>query len=189
MEIGEKIRELRHLKEMTLDELSKKSQVSLSLLSMIERNKSTPTVRTLKRTVDALGTTISDFYIDIEGTKREDIKSTRVTVLSKKDRKKLILGPERAKAFYELLTPDYRRNLEIVYIHFPVGKNKGEFISHKGEECGIILEGRLKAYVGDQIFILEDGDCIYLDSSMPHRLENIGEIEVRAFWINTPATF
>ena len=74
-------------------------------------------------------------------------------------------------------------------LDIPVGKNKGEFISHKGEECGIILEGRLKAYVGDQVFILEDGDCIYLDSSMPHRWENISEIEVRAFWINTPATF
>ena len=189
MGIGEKIKELRHLKEMTLEELSKKSKVSLSLLSMVERNKSAPTVRTLERTVDALGTTISDLYMDIENTKREGIRSTRVSVLPKKKRKKLILGPDRGKAFYELLTPDYRRNLEIVYIHFPVGKNKGEFISHKGEECGIILEGRLKAYVGDQVFILGDGDCIYLDSSMPHRWENIGEIEVRAFWINTPASF
>jgi mannose-6-phosphate isomerase-like protein (cupin superfamily) len=174
---------------LTLDELSKKSNVSVSLLSMIERNKSVPTVRTLERTVDALGTTVSNLFMDIEDTKREDIKSTRVTVLKKKKRKKLILGPERGKAFYELLTPDYRQNLEIVYIHFPVGKNKGEFISHEGEECGIILEGRLKAYIGERIFILEDGDCIYFDSSMPHRWENIGEVEVRAFWINTPATF
>lgn len=190
MGIGEKIRELRHLKQMTLDELSKKSNVSVSLLSMIERNKSVPTVRTLERTVDALGTTISHLYGHIENTKKKrEIKSTRVTVLPKKKRKKLILGPERGKAFYELLTPDYRRNLEIVYIHFPVGKNKGEFITHEGEECGIILEGRLKAYIGDEKFILDDGDSIYFDSSIPHRLENIGEVEVRAFWISTPATF
>lgn len=189
MDIGSTIRELRHLKQMTLDELSKKSNVSVSLLSMIERNKSVPTVRTLEKAVDALGTTISTLFGDIEDTKRESIKSKRVAILPKKKRKKLILGPERANAFYELLTPDYRRNLEIVYIHFPVGNNKGEFISHKGEECGIILEGRLKAYIGDQTFILEDGDCIYLDSSMPHCWQNVGEIEVRAFWINTPATF
>ena len=50
-------------------------------------------------------------------------------------------------------------------------------------------EGRLKAFVGDQTYVLEEGDCIYLDSSVPHKWENIGEIEVRAFWINTPATF
>jgi mannose-6-phosphate isomerase-like protein (cupin superfamily) len=125
----------------------------------------------------------------MENDSVDDTSPERVTVIHKTDRKKLVLGPDRAKAHYELMTPDYRRKLQIMYIHYPVGRNEGEFISHKGVECGIILEGRLKAYVGDQIFILEDGDCIYLDSSMPHRLENIGEIEVRAFWINTPATF
>ena len=106
-----------------------------------------------------------------------------------RDRRKLVLGPERAKAHYELLTPDYRKKLQIMYIHFPVGKNKGDFLSHEGEECGVVLEGRLKAYVGDRTYVLEQGDCIYLDSSVPHKWENIGEIEVRAFWINTPATF
>jgi len=62
-------------------------------------------------------------------------------------------------------------------------------ISHEGEECGVILEGRLKAYVGDGKYILDEGDCIYPKSSTPHRWENTGEIEVRVFWINTPATF
>jgi transcriptional regulator with XRE-family HTH domain len=83
MGIGEKIRELRHLRKMTLEELSKKSEVSLSLLSMIERNKSAPTVRTLERTVVALGTTISNLYMDMENSKREDIRSKRVSVLPK----------------------------------------------------------------------------------------------------------
>ena len=59
MEIGEKIRLLRRQKRMTLDELSKKSEVSKSLLSMVERNISAPTVRTLEKVVRALGTTDS----------------------------------------------------------------------------------------------------------------------------------
>jgi transcriptional regulator with XRE-family HTH domain len=189
MEIGEKIKELRNNRHMTLDELSKRSGVSISLLSMVERNRSAPTVRTLDRIVKAFGTTISNLYRDMENSSVDDTSSGRVTVIHKTDRKKLVLGPERARAHYELLTPDYRQKLQIMYIHYPVGRNEGEFISHEGEECGVILEGRLKAYVGDRTYILEDGGCIYLDSSIPHRWENIGEIEVRAFWINTPATF
>lgn len=189
MEIGEKIKELRVQNGMTLNELSKRSEVSISLLSMIERNRSAPTVRTLNRIVKAFGTTIPNFYWDMENDSVDYTSSERVTVIHKTDRKKLVLGPERAKAHYELLTPDYRRKLQFMYIHYPVGRKEGEFISHEGEECGVILEGRLKAYVGDRTYILEEGDCIYLDSSIPHRWQNIGEIEVRAFWINTPATF
>lgn len=189
MEVGKKIRELRLAKNMTLKELSTKADVSMSLLSVVERNRSTPTVRTLDRIVNALGTTVSQVCSDEENSKTAKAdQKPKVSIIHRKDRKKLLLGPERAKAHYELLTPDYRRKLQVMYIHFPVGK-KGSSITHEGEECGIILEGSLKAYIGDQTFVLEEGDTIYLDSSIPHRWENIGETEVRAFWINTPASF
>lgn len=189
MEIGKKVKELRIQQHLTLEELSARSNVSTSLLSMIERNRSAPTVRTLERIVKALGTTISNFYRDMETVRDNDPSPGKVTVIHKADRKKLLLGPERANAHYELLTPDYRQKLEIMYIHFPVGTNESQAISHEGEECGVIMEGKLKAHVGGQTYILEEGDCIYLDSSIPHWWENIGEIEVRAYWINTPATF
>jgi transcriptional regulator with XRE-family HTH domain len=189
MELGRRIKELRLSKNMTLNELSKKAEVSMSLLSMVERNRSAPTVRTLSRIVNALGTTVSQICFDEENSRTAEVdQKTSISIIHKNKREKLLLGPERAKAHYELLTPDYRRKLQVMYIHFPVGK-KGVSITHEGEECGIILEGSLKAYIGDQTFVLEEGDTVYLDSSIPHRWENIGETEVRAFWINTPATF
>jgi len=189
MELGERVKNLRRKQGMTLKELSKRAEVSMSLLSLIERNISTPTVRTLEKVVRALGTTISRLYLELENSEKQNFYSGRVTVVHKKDRKKLVLGTERGKAHYELLTPDYQRKLQIIYVHFPVGRNKGEFISHEGEECGIILEGKLKAHIGDQVIILAEGDSIYFDSTTPHYWENSGEIEVRAFWINTPPTF
>ncbi len=193
MELGQKIKELRSDRGMTLEELSHHSGVSQSLLSMIERNRSAPTVRTLERIVKALGTTIAQVYMEMEeDASNRDAPKKRVTVLKKTERKQLLLGPERARAHYELLTPDYQRRLQFMYIHFPVRKKTGklsEFVSHEGEECGLILEGRLKAVVGDEDIILEEGDCIYFDSAIPHLMENIGNIEVRAFWVNTPPTF
>ena len=189
MELGNKVKELRNQQNMTLDELSKKSKVSVSLLSMVERNISAPTVRTLEKVVKALGTTISSLYLDIENSKGNNNTHAKVAVVHKKERKKLVLGPERGKAHYELLSPDYQRKLQVMYIHFPVGRKTGKFVSHEGEECGIILEGELKVYIDEQVVLLEEGDSIYFDSTIPHRLENMGEIEVRAFWINTPPTF
>ena len=125
----------------------------------------------------------------MENSKKEADKPGKMAIVHKKERKKLVLGPERGKAHYELLSPDYQRKLQVMYIHFPVGKKTGKFISHEGEECGIILEGELKVYIDEQVVILEEGDSIYFDSTTPHRLENIGKTEVRAFWINTPPTF
>ena len=73
--------------------------------------------------------------------------------------------------------------------HYPVGAKVEEFYTHDGEECGMVLEGRFKGIIGDQEIILEPGDSIYYDSSIPHRWENAGETEVRAIWAITPPSF
>lgn len=189
VELGKKIASLRREKGMTLKTLSEKSEVSVSLLSMIERDMSVPTVRTLEKIALGLDKTVSSLFLEMENSERDRVPPEKVHVMHKRSRKKLEIGPERGNAHYELLTPDYQRELQFVYIHFPVRAKPGQFITHEGEECGLILEGTLKAIIGEQEFILEEGDSIYFDSSIPHLMENVGQIEVRAYWINTPPTF
>lgn len=189
MDLGEKVRALRRRKSMGLEEFSQKSGVSKSLLSLIERNISAPTVRTLEKIVKPLGTTVSSLCYEVEERDRTTETQKGVLVVRKADRKKLVMGSERGKAHYELLTPDYQRKIQFVYMHFPVGKKSGRYVSHEGDECGLVLEGRLRVQIQDQEFILQEGDSIYFDSGLPHILENVGDIEVRAFWVNTPPTF
>jgi transcriptional regulator with XRE-family HTH domain len=189
VELGEKIRALRRLKKMGLEELSRLSGVSKGLLSLIERSISAPTVRTLEKIAKPLGTTVSILCYEEEEKPGSAEPQKGVLVVRKSDRKKLVMGPERGKARYELLTPDYQRKIQFIYMHFPVGKKSGRLVSHEGDECGLVVEGRLKVQIQDQEFILQEGDSIYFDSTLPHILENVGEIEVRAFWVNTPPTF
>jgi transcriptional regulator with XRE-family HTH domain len=189
MELGAKIRTLRRQRGMGLDEFSRRSGVSKSLISLIERNISVPTVRSLEKIVKALGISISSLYHEIENTGESAESQGKFLVVRKGERKKLLMGRERGGAHYELLTPDYQRKLQLVYMHFPAGKKSGRFISHEGEECGVVLEGILRVQLGDHEIILEDGDSISFPSTVPHLLENIGDIEVRAFWANTPPTF
>jgi len=189
MELGAKIRALRRYNGLGLDEFSRRSGVSKSLISMVERNISVPTVRTLEKIVKALGTNISSLYHEMEKVGEQGEAPGKYNVVRKDERKTLLMGRERNGARYDLLTPDYKRKLQLVYIHFPVGKKVGRSITHEGEECGVVLEGKLKVQLGDREIILQEGDSISFDSTVPHRLENIGEIEVRAFWANTPPTF
>lgn len=75
---------------MTLDELSRKSEVSKSLLSVAERNFSAPTVRTLEKVVRALGTlgtTVSSLYSGMENSKKEAVNPGKLAIIHKKERK------------------------------------------------------------------------------------------------------
>lgn len=206
MNLGEKLKDLRLQREMTLEELSQKSEVSKSLLSQIERNISVPTVITLERITRAFEIATSELFFELENSgktvssqafkankvekpdwREKGANGKGVAVVRKADRKRLILP--RSEAEYELLSPDLQRKIEFITVCFPVGTKITEFFKHKGEECGVILEGKLKGIIGDEVVILEEGDSIYIDSSIPHHWENIGEGDMRAIWAITPPSF
>ena len=210
MEIGEKIRAMRLQNRMTLADFSEKSGVSKSLLSMIERGRSVPTITTFQKMAIALGITASSLFSDngtSSSTSNTDPKPSSMpqadrftqlvshgnnsesrgfTIVRKGQRKKIVMP---WGASYEMLCPDLQHKIEFIYLHYPVGTRVEEFYGHSGEECGVVLEGRFKGVIGGQEVILEPGDSIYYDSSIPHHWENAGEVEVKAIWAITPPSF
>lgn len=206
MNLGDKLKDLRLQRKMTLEDLSQKSEVSKSLLSQIERNISVPTVITLERITRAFGIATSELFFELENSgqgvsakasrgKKEENSDWRentqngrnVAIVRRNDRKKLVLP--RSEAEYELLSPDLQRKIEFITVCFPPGAKITNFFNHKGEECGVILEGKLKGIIGDQVVVLEEGDSIYIDSSIPHRWENTEKVKMRAIWAITPPSF
>ena len=82
-----------------------------------------------------------------------------------------------------------RDQIEFLYLHYPVGATAGQPYTHAGEECGLVLEGTFKGVFGDREVVLEAGDSVYYDSSIPHYWENAGDVDVRAIWAITPPSF
>ncbi|MEW6265134.1 MAG: cupin domain-containing protein [Thermodesulfobacteriota bacterium] len=195
MELGSKLKQLRLQLGLTLDDLSSRSNVSKSLLSQVERNISVPTVRTLERIARAMGTSIPVLFNEVDSPDNAnshpqaptDPSQKKVAVIRRNYRKKLIMPG--GKMHYELLAPDLRRKIEFIFVYFPAGAKQEDFFVHEGEECGVILEGQLKGYIGDQVILLEVGDSIYMDSTTPHRWENPGQTDTRAIWSITPPSF
>ena len=64
-----------------------------------------------------------------------------------------------------------------------------EPVTHEGEEWGMVLRGRLKVWVGDEIHFLDPGDSIWFPSTTPHRMENVADEPTEYIWIDTPKTF
>jgi transcriptional regulator with XRE-family HTH domain len=191
-ELGENLKIRRLQKKMTLEELSQISKVSKSQLSQIERNVSVPTVTKLQKISEALEIDLSSLLPENGDSSNEahsvnnKENSKRISVVRKGERKKIILpdGPR-----VEMLCPDLQHKIEFIYLRYPVGtKVEGQY-THEGEECGVVLEGTFKGTFGAREVILEPGDSIYYDSTIPHCWEAVGDTEVRAIWAITPPSF
>jgi mannose-6-phosphate isomerase-like protein (cupin superfamily)/DNA-binding Xre family transcriptional regulator len=190
--LGENLRIIRHQKKMTLQELSQISKVSKSQLSQIERNVSVPTVAKLQKIAEALNIKFSDLLPE-NGNSSRDVypvnnkeNSKRISVVRKGERKKMVMP---WGALYEMLCPDLQHKIEFIYLHYPAGTTAEVQYTHDGEECGVVLEGTFKGTFGTKEVILEPGDSIYYDSTIPHCWETVGDTEVRAIWAITPPSF
>lgn len=212
MRIGDKLKAIRLENQMTLVGLSRAAGVSKSMLSRIERNQSAPTITTLQKIARALGTDVASLVDDLDagdgaasahtGASPAAVRSrpldpdatrnggdTAPAPLSivRHDRRRRVIMPWGAD--YEMLCPDMQHRIEFIAMNYPVGGGSHELYSHDGEECGIVVQGRFRGFVGDQEFILEVGDSVYYASSIPHRWENAGDVEAKAIWAITPPSF
>ena len=191
-DLGENLRLKRLQKKLTLQELSRMSKVSKSQLSQIERNASVPTVAKLQKIAEALDINLSsllpengDSYSDAYPVNNKE-NSKRISVVRKGERKKMVMP---WGALYEMLCPDLQHKIEFIYLHYPAGTTAKEQYTHDGEECGVVLEGTFKGTFGTKEVILEPGDSIYYDSTIPHYWETVGDTDVRAIWAITPPSF
>jgi transcriptional regulator with XRE-family HTH domain len=130
MELDEKLRVLKVQRRVTLQNLSEKSGVSISLLSQIERGLSAPTITTLQKIANSLEITLSSLFSDNETVVRVSFKkekpsnSDSVSVVRKEDRKRLIMP---WGADYEMLSPNLQHKIEFILLHYPVGTELEEF--------------------------------------------------------------
>ena len=62
MDIGKKLKELRRQNDLTLEDLASRCELTKGFLSQVERNLTTPSIATLQDIVEALGTTLSEFF-------------------------------------------------------------------------------------------------------------------------------
>lgn len=91
---------------------------------------------------------------------------------------------------FELASPAGAETIEAIFGRYEVGATIGqEPITHAGEEWGMVLSGRLKVWVGDEIHFFDPGDSIWFPSTIPHRMENVAPGPTKYIWVDTPKSF
>jgi quercetin dioxygenase-like cupin family protein len=79
--------------------------------------------------------------------------------------------------------------IEMLYVEYQKGSSTEVLHTHKGYECGIVLQGKLEVRLNEDCHILNRGDSITISSSQPHSITNIYDGTTTAIWVNNPPTF
>ncbi|TPD64011.1 cupin domain-containing protein [Emcibacter nanhaiensis] len=180
LDIGKRLKEIRLARNLSQRELAKRTGVANASISQIESNHLNPTVGALKRILDGIPISLSEFFS--EG----DIEDKQIFFAAEE----LAEIGERGISFRQVGANLNNRAIQFLHEKYKPGATTGKTaISHEGEECGMVLKGKIQIEVGDQKKILGPGDAYYFSSSMPHRFKNVGSEECEIVSACTPPTF
>lgn len=177
MDIGKRIRQLRLQKELTLEELASRSELSKGFLSQLERNLTSPSITTLEDILEALGSNLAEFF--------SDAKDDQVT-FGKND----FFRDEKDDYAVTWIIPNTQKNeMEPILLELKPGGESFELSPHTGEEFGIVLEGSVVLICDGKRYPIRRGETFYLHGRTFHRLKNERKTTARILWVSTPPLF
>jgi transcriptional regulator with XRE-family HTH domain len=174
VDVGNRLRQLREGRNISMRTLATMSGLSANALSMIERGKTSPSVSTLYRIANALAVPVTDFFGPDEVRKK-------VVFLKADERTRLPflrglwegLGGEQftGKAMPFMLTLEN-------------GASSGpSHMAHSGHEFVFCLRGQLEYLVEGELYLLEAGDSLLFAAQLKHRWHNPGGLVTNALII------
>jgi transcriptional regulator with XRE-family HTH domain len=180
IDIGARLRRLRESRGLSQRELARRAGVSNATLSMMEQNRASPSVGSLKKVLDGLPVSLADFF-QMEDP-APDSMFYRAAELTE------IAG---GAISYRQIGRDLSGSaLQILHEHLAPGADTGAAsLRHAGEEGGVVIRGRIELTVGDRRRILGPGDAYYFQSSTPHRFRVVGDAPVEIVSACSPPTF
>lgn len=164
--MGERVRALRRERGWTLELLAERSGVSRAMISKLERGEKNPTLVVAARVAEGLGVSLSQLV---------GIEARREIVVVPKERRMVMRDPETGFE-RQLLSPSFGGELEFIRNVVPEGSTSGEFPPHRRgvEEYVVVEKGRLRAILGSEEHVLEEGDAAYFEADVAHRFDNAG---------------
>jgi transcriptional regulator with XRE-family HTH domain len=203
--MGDRLRQARQARGMSLRRLAEVLGVSPSLISQVETGRAKPSVNTLYAMASELDISLDVLlFMDtptmppargvahagspFDQLGRAEPEEAREPVLPRdpvqraSSRMTIRLG---SGVVWERLTTESIRNVDFLFVTYEVGGASSpadSYQRHSGQEWGYVLSGTLRVTIGFDEFVLGAGDAITFDSGTPHRLANAGDEPVRAVW-------
>ncbi|WP_066051259.1 helix-turn-helix domain-containing protein [Robertmurraya korlensis] len=172
--IGILIKKLRKEKKMTLKEVSKRTNLSISFLSQVERSLCSVTLQSLRKISEALEVSPSYFFPD-------NVQIDKGMIRRASDKK----VEQKSSFTYTNLSGNVINPIFVpILVTLLPGDEKGTPFSHEGQEFIYIIDGTMTLILDEHEYDLYPGDSVHIDSSRPHNWFNKTEHPTNFIYIS-----
>ncbi len=172
LKIGERLKEIRNTRQLTLDDVAELTGVSKPMLGQIERGQSSPTINILWKISTGLRIPLSFFC-------KQDEAQYTVAGLDERD---MITEENGGMRAYSLFPFDPVRNVEAFYIEFDAGVEHSSLPHVAGvEEYVFLVQGTLKMVVGGKEVLLQEKQSIRFRADVSHGYYNVSDKSCAAY--------
>lgn len=164
-----RLKRLREIKGVTLEELADRTGLTKSYLSKVERGISVPSVATALKLADAFEVSVGDLF-GVSAPEKDFV------VVRKDQRKPFTRKGQRGGSRLEAITPGLAHGLFEAFITHPPRKRPPDEkrVQHGGQELLFVLKGRMEMSFPHSSVRLSAGDCLLFSGRLPHYTLSIG---------------
>lgn len=169
--IGEKIKGLREMKNLSIEDVAERSGLSVQQITRIEKNEEFPSLAPLIKIARVLGVRLGTFLDD-----QQELGPVICRKKSMDDREGIRFSnnakiAHRNMSYYALSQDKSGRHMEPFLIDVQPAEQADFVLStHEGEEFIFVMEGVIEINYGKEVHLLEKGDSIYYDSIVAHHV-------------------
>jgi transcriptional regulator with XRE-family HTH domain len=180
IDVGSHLKAVRQMYGLSQRELAKRAGVTNGLISLIEQNRVSPSVSSLKKVLDGIPMALADFFtLDLGGKPQVFFPREELANIGTASVELRLVGGRLAQ-----------RSMSILHERYATNADTGEeMLTHAGEEGGVVVKGKIELTVGGESRVLGAGDAYYFKSSVPHRFRNLGREECEIVSASSPPSF
>ncbi len=177
MELGTKLRDMRQKKGLTQEELADRCELTKGYISQLENDLTSPSIATLVDLLNALGSSLGDFFHEEQ---EEKLVFPEAEFIEK----------QSDGMVWNWVIPNAQKNMmEPVLVSLDPGASTQPDFPHEGEEFGFVLEGKIDLVRAGKSHIAKKGESFYFTADKEHFIVNRGKSKARFLWISTPPNF
>jgi transcriptional regulator with XRE-family HTH domain len=180
IDVGGRLRSVRISFGLSQRALARRAGVTNGLISLIEQNRVSPSVSSLKKVLDGVPMSLAEFFtMDLTVAPQTFFGTEELVELGNEDVSLRLVAAQRPG-----------RQLTLLHETYAPGAATGEeMLSHRGEEGGVVVRGRVELTVGGATRVLGPGEAYYFASHLPHRFRNVGREPCEIISAGTPPSF
>lgn len=178
IDVGARLRTVRTTFGMSQRELARRAGVTNGMISLIEQNRVSPSVSSLKKVLDGVPMSLAEFFsLDLTAAPQAFFAVEELVEVGNAAVSRRVVAAKRPA-----------RQLAVLHERFAVGAATDEQGSGRGEEGGVVVRGRIEITVGGAIRILGPGEAYYFSRQLPHRFRNVGREVCELVSASAPAS-